>query len=136
MKKKIILISLLLILLSAAYASDLPTFKLPGTLHEIGTGTFVDEKGHNIQIIEYTDTTKDIWFENDTDYTVQPYEKNDSFYIYADDENDCGILEIVEVNGVKYIVNSWTPNGSKDAEIIANNLLEFNRLNNLTPIKN
>ena len=97
---------------------------------------FVDEKGHNIQIWDYTDDLYNTWFKNDTEdsYLVQPYEKNNSFYIYADDENDCGILEIVEKDGKKYIVNSWTPNGSSGVKLVADNLFEFNKLNHLTPL--
>ena len=133
-KKIILLLLLIFLLLSTSYALSNNDLKAPSGLHKLGYYDFVDEKGHNIQIINYTDNTHKTWFENDTGYTVQPYEKNNSFYLYADDENDCGVLEIIEYDGNKYIINSWTPNGSKDAENVVNNLMEFNKLNHLTPI--
>lgn len=132
-------LTLLFLCLGAVNADTHPTdiFTAPSPLHPIGNSGFVDEQGHNINIYENTDETHKTWFENDTEngYLVQPYEANDTFYIYADDENDCGILEIIEHDGVEYIINSWTPNGSDDARIIWDNLLEFNEINHLTPIK-
>ena len=109
-------------------------FTAPSGLHAIGHNDFVDEQGHNIIIMEYTDENKQTWFENDTDpeYLVQKY--NDTCYIGVDDENDCYILEIVEKDNTKYIVSSWTPKGPEETAIIQNNLLEFNKLNQLTPL--
>ena len=56
-------------------------------------------------------------------------------YLGADDENDCYILEVVEKDGAKYIISSWTPKGPTEAKKISDNLLEFNKLNNLKPIE-
>ena len=137
MKKIIIGILLLFIVIGTVYAvHNNEKFKAPTGLHAMGYNDFVDEKGHNIGIMEYTDDYYNTWFKNDTEdgYLVQPYSENPKYYIYADDENDCGILEIVEKDGAKYIINSWTPNGSDEAKVILDNLLEFNKLNNIKPL--
>lgn len=140
-KKLILSILCLFLIIGVAYATS--DFKVPKDLHKIATDNYVDEKGHNINIQNYTEDSYKTWFENDTGYLVQKYNNNDSFYLYADssevDPNKAeavGILEIVEIDGKKYIISSWTPKeDKKDMEIIWENLLEFNKLNKLTPIK-
>ena len=140
-KKIILSIICLFLIIGAAYAAQ--EFKIPTDLHKISTSSYVDEKGHNLDIQNYSESSYKTWFENDTGYLVQKYKDNDSFYLYADssavDPNKAeavGILEIVEHDGNKYIINSWTPKeDKKDMDIIWENLLEFNKLNKLTPTK-
>lgn len=134
--KILIGISLLLLIIGNASATDpVDIFKAPSTLQPMGTSGYVDTQGHNIIISKYSDDDYKTWFENDTEtnYIVQKY--NDTCYIGADDENDCYILEIVEKEGTKYIISSWTPKGPNEAKIIQQNLEEFNMINNLNPIK-
>ena len=74
---------------------------------------------------------------------MEPYQNNGCYYIYVDSSEvdpdgveAVGILEIVEIYGEKYIISSWTPGGDdKDVKIVYSNLVEFNGLNHLTPIK-
>ena len=133
MKKIIFGIGMLFLLLSVACAADLvDVFSPPSTLQPAGTSTYVDLEGHNIMMLEYSEDNYQSFFENDTDYSVQKY--NDTCYIGADDENDCYILEMVEKDGKKYIIGSWTPNGPADTEEIQSNLVEFNKINKLTPL--
>ena len=140
-KKIIILLLFTFLVIGAAYATQ--EFKVPNDLHKISVSTYADEKGHNLVIENYTENSHKTWFENDTGYLVQKYSNNDSFYLYADssevDPNKAeavGILEVVEIDRNKYIINSWTPKeDNKDMELIWENLLEFNKLNKLTPIK-
>ena len=134
--KIIIGATLLFLIIGMASATDyVEIFKASSSLHAIGTNSFVDEQGHNIMIDEYSDEVYATWFENDTEerYVVQKY--NNTCYIGADDENDYYILEIVEKEGTKYIIVSWTPNGPDDAKIVKENLEEFNLINNLDPIE-
>ena len=140
-KKITILLLFTFIIIGAAYATNTPDFKAPNSLEKLGNQGFVDKKGHNIDFQEYTDSSHKTWFENDTGYIVQKH--NDTFYIYSDssevDPNKAeavGVLEVVEVDGNKLIINSWTPNDNpNDMKIIWENLFEFNKLNKLTPIK-
>lgn len=128
----ILLLSLIIGIACAAHNNEI--FTAPPGLHAMGYNDFVDEQGHNIMIMEYNDKNKQTWFENDTnpEYLVQKY--NDTCYIAVDDENDCYIFEIVEKEGNKYIISSWTPKGPDETAIIKYNLEEFNKLNQLTPL--
>ena len=86
-------------------------------------------------IVEDNDNNRQTWFENDTDYIVGPYEHDNKVYLGAD-KDDSYILEIVEKDGVKYIIGSWTPKSStSDARVIWENLQEFNKVNNLNPME-
>ena len=128
-----------------AYATNpVDIFKAPSPLTPLGDNSFVDGQGHNIQISEDTDSTHKIWFENNTEtgYIVTPYEANNSFYMYSDasevDPNTAeavGVLEIVEKDGTNYIISSWSAKDTDaDFKMVASNLLEFNKLNNLKPL--
>jgi len=128
-------ISLLFLLIGAASAAEfVDIFKPPSSLEPAGTNSFVDKQGHNILIAEYTDSEHQTWLQNDSDpvYLVQKY--NDTCYIGTDDENDCYIHEIIEKDGKKYLISSWTPKGPSETKIIQGNLEEFNKINQLTPL--
>lgn len=138
MKKGILILALLFLVIGTAYAANNnEIFKAPSGLEPMGHNDFVDKKGHNIMIEEYNDENVKTWFENDTDpmYLVQESQQHPNIYTGATDDGSY-ILEVVEKDGVKYIVGSWTPKStSGDAELIWKNLQEFNKLNNLKPIE-
>ena len=134
--KIIIAIGILFLIIGTAYAAhNNEIFTAPSGLHAMGYNDFVDEKGHNIMIMNYTDDYIKTWFENDTEtnYLVQPYSGNESFYL-GDDGDGCYILEVVEKDGTKYIISSWTPKESDETQTLLSNLLEFNKLNKLKPL--
>ncbi|WP_407411049.1 hypothetical protein [Methanobrevibacter sp.] len=136
--KIIIGIGIIFLCISVVSAAQLnQMFKAPSGLEAVGNNDFVDKQGHNLMISEYNDENKQTWFENDTEtmYMVQPYENNPNIYIGITDEDNY-FLEVIEKDGTKYIVGSWTPNDSQeDFSMIAENLLEFNKLNKVTPVE-
>ena len=143
--KIIIGITIIFLLIGVAYAANNnEIFKAPSSLNKMAKDNFVDGQGHNIQISEDTDSNHKVWFENSTEagYVVTPYEGNNSFYMYRDasetDPNTAeavGVIEIVEKDGSKYIISSWSAKDTdSDFKKVAENLLEFNKLNNLKPI--
>ena len=138
MKKSILILTLLFLIIGVAYATNNnEIFKAPNGLEKMGTHDFVDKQGHNLMIEEYNDENIKTWFKNDTDpvYLVQESQQHPNIYMGATDE-DSYILEVVEKDGVKYIIGSWTPKStSRDTEMIWENLQEFNKLNNLKPIE-
>ena len=134
--KILIGICIILLLLGTVYAAqNNEIFKAPSPLKPMGNNDFVDQQGHNIMVAELDDDNINTWFQNDTDpaYLVEKY--NDTLYVGTDDEHDCYLHEIVEKDGKKYLVTSWTPNGAEETAIIQGNLDEFNKLNNLKPLE-
>ena len=136
MKKIVFGVCILLILLGTVYAANNnEIFNAPSSLKPVGNNDFVDQQGHNIMIAELTDDGITTWLQNDTDpvYLVEKY--NDTIYVGTDDEKDCYLHEVVEKDGKKYLITSWTPNGAEETPTIQSNLEEFNKLNNLKPLE-
>ncbi|WP_407422257.1 hypothetical protein [Methanobrevibacter sp.] len=115
---------------SAANPADI--FKAPSGLTASGNDTFVDGQNHNIQIFNYTDELYSKWFKNDSVFSISQY-KNTKFF-NKNYEKHYGILEIVEKDGNKYIIDSWTPKSPNELNVLKKNLEDFNNINNLTPI--
>jgi len=136
--KILIAIGIIFLCIGVVSAANLnQVFKAPSGLEAIGNNDFVDKQGHNIMIMEFNEDNKQTWFENDTDpeYYVEPSQDIQNIYIGLTDEDNY-FLEVVEKDGTQYIVGSWTPNDSNnDFKIIAENLKEFNKLNNVEPVE-
>lgn len=128
-----ILLIFLVIGVASAYSND--EFKAPSGLHKVGSNGFEDGKSHNIEVFEFTADSHDVWLVNNTGYTVQPYDGNESFYLYIQQPNDAGIFEIVEKDGKQYLVTSHSSKGVGETPTVLQNLLEFNKLNKVEPIE-
>lgn len=88
-------------------------------------------------IINYTKYDAQDYLKNDTKYGYTVYNATNNTFNFVDEKlNEKGSIEIIEVNGQKYIVESWNAIGSDNKDFTAtfNNLLEFNKMNNVTPI--
>lgn len=123
-------IILMIGIVSAANPVDI--FKAPSGLTASGNDTFVDGQNHNIQIYNYTDELCSKWFKNDSGFSISQY-KNENFFS-ENSENHYGILEIVEKDGNKYIIDSWTSKNPNESNTLKKNLEEFNNANGLKPI--
>lgn len=115
---------------SAADSVDI--FKAPSGFTASGNDTFVDGQNHNIQIFNYTDELYSKLFENDPTFSISKF-KNTNFFT-KNTENHYGILEIVEKDGNKYIIDSWTAKNSNESNALKKNLEEFNKINDVKPI--
>lgn len=123
-------IILMIGIVSAANPVDI--FKAPSGLTASGNDTFVDGQNHNIQIFNYTDELYSKWFKNDSGFSISQY-KNKNFFAENRDHH-YGILEIVEKDGNKYIIDSWTSKNPNESNTLKKNLEEFNNVNGLKPI--
>ncbi len=120
-------------MLGAVCAVNVDAFLGPDSLSNRGNGTFADSQGHILHISEDTPINHQAWFENDTGHIVKPFDLDDRYYMFFESSGELGILEVIEHNGDKYIVNSWSKNGPDDCYNLIWNMFEFNNLNNLTP---
>ena len=134
MLKKISILAILLII-TIGFVSAVE-FQVPDgfTKQSDELYTTADNK-ENINIINF-EKEKDFWLENNTEdkYTVVGAENNT--YNFTDGMlNDVGVLEVVEVDGEKYIINFWTDEGTdNDRTDNLKQMLEFNKLNKLEPL--
>lgn len=137
MKKtiKILIATAAIILMIGAVSAANPVdiFKAPSGFTASGNDTFVDGENHNIQIFNYTDELYSKWFENDTTFSISKFKDNDFFS--KNTEKHYGLLEIVEKDGNKYIIDSWTAKNPNESNTLKKNLVEFNNANSLKPIE-
>ena len=136
MKKAIkILIAAAAILLMigvVSAANPVDMFKAPSEFTVSGNDTFADGENHNIQIFNYTDELYTELFENDSSFSINDFKDNTLFT--KNTEKPYGDLEIVEKNGNKYIIESWTSKNPNESNTLKKNLEEFNKANDLKPI--
>ena len=94
------------------------------------------DKDVHLYISEYTDEDYDLYFKNDKDYRVS--DLGDNMVMGKDNYLNQGyVLEIIEVNGNKYIVYVLTDHNPSNDKIKDSSkyLSDFNKLNNVQPLK-
>ena len=135
MKKIILILTLLLLIIGVAYATDVGDFKAPNGWETKGGGLFFSSNpGEAITVMNYTDeNVKDfidnefVSIKNDTSTHVMTYKDSDL--------HQHGVMEIVEVEGSRFIVQSWAGEQSSTTDdMLLANLQNFNNVNNLKPI--
>ena len=115
-------------------AATVPDFKVPDKWNNKGNGVYLGPvAGEGLLIIEYNS-------ENINDYltpsdTLGIIHENNTM-VFTDDENsNHGVMEVVDVDGVKYIVRIWADYQAKvDDSFLNTTMMEFNKLNNLSPV--
>ena len=146
MKVKIIIgVLLIFLVIGIAAATDVDNLKVPegwesigdGSYHEIGDSPG-EGSGRNMMIMEYTDSNCNEFFENGTDdYYI--FKNDDGSYNFTDwtVNRDEGCFEVVEIDGNQYFLffSSNIDNDYSSELNIFDVMLEFNKLNNLTPIE-
>ena len=120
-------------------AVDITSFTAPDNFEDVGDGVYVvyDSFKNPVQVlavINYTEHDADDYVTNDSnnDYTV--FEGENNTYHFVDGSMDeKGSFELVEVDGVKFIIDfaKMGIDNKNDFNETFNNLMEFNKLNNL-----
>ena len=113
-------------------ADPVDVFKAPSGFTASGNDTFVDTQNHNIQIFNYTDELYKEWFKSDSTFSISNFKDNN--FLTKNTKNHYGVLEIVEMDGNKYIIESWTGKNPNESRTLQNNLEKFNNANDLKPI--
>lgn len=139
MKKWIILGVLLVLTIGIAAAADIDKLKMPDGFESTGGGLYhqVDPwtnggNGFNVIISEYTDSEFEEWTTNSTEdqYSVV---KTGGYYWFTDSfMKEDGIIEVGEIDGVKYIIVFYATSKAKGGVDQAfEYMMEFNKLNNV-----
>lgn len=142
MYKKIIIFSILAIfLMGFVSAQDFSDFKIGDGFKDVGDGVYVkyDSKGEaeeSMAILNYTQHNGEDYFVNDTGYGYSVNKSKNNIYNYYDGKlKEQGSCEIVNKSGKLYIIESWESiDNAKDFNNTFNDILEFNKVNNLKPV--
>lgn len=143
MKKILICLILSLFLIGFVSAADLPKFTLPDGFDDVGDGIYIKydsskKPNQTFAILKYTEHDAGDFLINDTKYGYTTYNgTNDTAYHFADKKlGEKGSVEIIEIDGNRFIVESWDTLDSDDLDFNSTfkNLVQFNKLNNITPL--
>lgn len=141
MIKKITLIFIVLLLAtSAAYASKVGDLKVPSDFsgqREDGN-YFMPKTYDNPRFIISEFNESDNPFKNSSVYESWPSNEKNIPYFSNKQVSDLGAVELIEIDGKKYTVSVLYATTVKDKDYMqdaVNYILEFNKLNNITPIQ-
>ena len=137
MKKIIIAFLLLILSVGIVSAVNYGDFEIPNGYYQLTdpNNTFLNDDNQSFVIYEFNSTNQEHFFTNRTGFIVSNF--RDNIYNFHDfDADSTGSVEVVDVDGTKYIVVLTVPvssirNGFTNTY---NDLLGFNHLNNITPV--
>lgn len=141
-RKFLIGLFLICMLIGAVSAVDLTQFTTPTDFEDVGDGVYVlYDSGKNplqiLSVVEFTEHDADDYLTNDTENEYTVFEGENSTYNFVDKSIDeKGSFEIIKVGNDKFIID-FAKRGidnENDFNETFTNLLEFNKLNNVTPL--
>ena len=129
-----------IILIGAASAANQTSFKQPDGFEDIGDGVYVlydafKNADEILSVVKYNEHDWKDYITNDTGNKYVVHENNKTYNYTDGSVNEIGSFELIEVNGEKYIIDFAKTGADNDLAQTYENLLEFNKLNNMTPIE-
>lgn len=130
-----------IMIIGAASAADQSSFKTPDGFEDLGDGVYVlydslKNTDEILSVVKFNQHDWDDYITNDTSNKYVVYEDDNYTYNYTDGSvNEIGSFELVEVDGEKFIIDFAKTGSDNDLKYTYENLVEFNKLNNLTPIE-
>ena len=141
-KKVMICLILSLFLIGFVSAADLPNLTFSDDFKDVGNGVFIKydafkKPEQTLAVIEFTTHDASDYLKNDTSYGYSVHNNTNTTFNFVDEKlKEKGTIEMIEINGTKYIVESWDAIQGSNHDFTATdkNILNFNKLNNITPI--
>ena len=89
-----------------------------------------------LSVVKFNEHDWDDYITNDTDNQYTVFKDDNNTYNYTDRSiNEIGSFELVEFDGSKFIIDFAKTGSDSDLSYTYGNLVDFNKLNNLTPIE-
>ncbi|MDO5859632.1 hypothetical protein [Methanobrevibacter sp.] len=141
-KKIAVCLILSLFLVGCVCAANAVYFTLPDDFDDVGNGVYIKydsskKPEQTFAIINYTQYDAEDYLKNDTEYGYSVYNGTNETFNFVDEKlSEKGSIEIIEVDGQKYIVESWNAieGNNHDFTTTFQNLMEFNKLNNVKQV--
>ncbi len=127
------------IILGIVYAADQSSFKVPSDFEDLGDGVYVlyDSSKNADEILSVVKFNEHDWKDyttNDTENKYTVIKEDNNTYNYTDKSIDeVGSFELVEAEGAKFIIDFAKSGSDSDLSYTYDNLMEFNKLNDLKP---
>jgi len=139
-KKAALFIIILLLATSIAYATkSINDFTIPSDYSKQSSDGkyFIPKTYDNPRFIIIKYNGSDDLFTNSSLYELWEGSEKNTFYFSNHQISDIGAIELIEIDGEKFIVSSQYASTIKDEDYLNNamkSILEFNQLNNVNPI--
>ena len=142
MKKILFCLILGLFLMGCVSAANLPDFAMVDGFNDTGDGIFLKyDSNKKVEqtffILEYNVHDAGDYLLNDTEYGYTVFNSTNNTFNFVDEKlKEKGCIELIEFEGKRYIVESWNDITGNDHDFTDtfNNLMQFNKLNNITPL--
>ena len=140
MKKISLLLIVLLLATSFVYASkNISDLNIPSDFsgQRKDGNYFIPKAYDNPRFIIAKFNETDNLFKNSSMHEAWPTNETNIFYFFNNQDSDLGAVELIEIDGKKYTVTVLYATTVKDKDYMkkaVDYLLEFNKLNNITPI--
>lgn len=142
MKKILLCLILSLFLIGCVSAIDLPNFVMMDGFDDAGDGVYLKhDSNNNVEqkffILKFNEHDAGDYLLNDTKYGYNVFNSTNDTYNFVDEKlKEKGSIEIIEVGGQRFIIESWNDikGNDHDFTVTFNNLMQFNKLNNITPL--
>lgn len=132
-KKIALTLIVLIITVSVVSAVDFEDMKFPDGFEKYSSNCF-EKDDYELNLVPYSDSDKDLIFEDDDDYTVSEYSSN--IYKYTDKlVETVGAIEVVKIDDDTYLVECVKKDTTSEDSSVYDYLIEFNNLNDLTAIE-
>lgn len=128
-----------MMIVGAVSAANQTGLKAPNDFEDIGDGVFVlydsfKNADEILSIVKYNEHDWKDYTTNDTANKYEVHKDKNNTYNYTDGSvNEIGSFELVEFEGDKFIIDFAKSGAENDLSNTYSNLLEFNKLNNITP---
>lgn len=127
-------------LIGAVSAADQTSFKVQSEFEDLGDGVYViydafKNADEILSVVEFNEHDWKDYTTNDTENKYVVTGENNTYNFTDGSVNEVGSFELIEVDGDKFIVD-YAKTGNEDGlNQTFTNLMEFNKLNNVTPIE-
>ncbi|MDO5815421.1 MAG: hypothetical protein Q4Q18_07270 [Methanobrevibacter sp.] len=140
LKRVILLLIISMALIGAVSAADQTSFKVQSEFEDLGDGVYViydafKNADEILSVVEFNEHDWKDYTTNDTENKYVVTGENNTYNFTDGSVNEVGSFELIEVDGDKFIVD-YAKTGNEDGlNQTFTNLMEFNKLNNVTPIE-
>lgn len=139
-KRLSIFLILTIFLMGFVSAQEVSDFKFNSDFKDVGDGVFIKygptgQAEQSMAVVPFSKSGGEDYFKNDTNYGYSVNKSKNQTYNFVDEPlKEQGTCEIIKVDNKYFIVESWEKIGAESSfEDTFNNVMEFNKLNNVKP---
>ena len=140
LKKIILLLIISVTLIGAVSAADQTSFKVQSDFEDLGDGVYViydafKNADEILSVVKFNEHDWKDYTTNDTENKYVVVGENNTYNFTDGSVNEVGSFELIEVDGDKFIIDYAKAGNDEGLNQTFTKLIEFNKLNNVTPVE-